>query len=111
MGIGLTFNLVAVAWIFFRATSFADAWYILTHLFAGFALTRPASIGIGATTALVVLLSIALMALYEWLRPHNRLKLSLLPWWSRWACYYALVMLILLFGVLHAQAQFIYFQF
>lgn len=111
LGIGLTFNLVAVAWIFFRATSLADAWYILTHLFAGFTWQAPDRIGLGATTALVVLCSIALMELYEWLRQRGVFQISLLPWWSRWACYYALVLLIVLFGVLHSQAQFIYFQF
>ena len=65
----------------------------------------------GATTALVVLLSIALMELYEWLRNRGKITFALWPWWSRWACYYALVLLILLFGALHSHAQFIYFQF
>lgn len=111
LGLGLTFNLVAVAWIFFRATSLADAWYILTHLLVGFAWQAPGPIGLGATTALVVLCSIVMMELYEWLRQRGVFQISLLPWWSRWACYYALVTLILLFGVLHAQGQFIYFQF
>lgn len=111
LGLFITFNLVSVAWIFFRAQSFADGWYILTHLFAGFSLTVNYSIGIGATTALVVLLSIALMELYEWLRNRGKITFALWPWWSRWACYYALVLLILLFGALHSHAQFIYFQF
>jgi Na+-translocating ferredoxin:NAD+ oxidoreductase RnfE subunit len=111
LGLFITFNLVSVAWIFFRAQSFADGWYILTHLFAGFSLTVNYSIGIGATTALVVLLSIALMELYEWLRNRGKITFALWPWWSRWACYYTLVLLILLFGALHSHAQFIYFQF
>lgn len=111
LGLFVTFNLVAVAWIFFRARSFADAWYILTHLFAGFSWAVNDSIGIGAITALVVLLSIVLMELYEWLRNRGKITLALWPWWSRWACYYTLVLLILLFGALHSHAQFIYFQF
>src|ERR1051326_7604220 len=31
----VTFHLVAFAWIFFRARSVADGWYIATHLFVG----------------------------------------------------------------------------
>ncbi len=31
----LTFNMVAFAWIFFRANSLADAFYITSHLFGG----------------------------------------------------------------------------
>ena len=30
----ITFALVSFAWIFFRANSFADAGYVVTHLFA-----------------------------------------------------------------------------
>jgi D-alanyl-lipoteichoic acid acyltransferase DltB (MBOAT superfamily) len=30
-----TFSLVGVAWVFFRATSLGDAWYVLTHLATG----------------------------------------------------------------------------
>src|SRR5262249_19004978 len=32
--IGVTFGLVCFAWIFFRAPTFHDAWYIVTHLFS-----------------------------------------------------------------------------
>src|SRR5258708_13459157 len=32
---GMTFVLVCVAWVFFRATSLHDAWYVVTHLFSG----------------------------------------------------------------------------
>src|SRR5262249_42715992 len=31
----ITFNLVCFAWIFFRARDLGDAWYVVTHLFAG----------------------------------------------------------------------------
>ena len=31
----VTFALVGVAWVFFRATSLGDAWYVVTHLASG----------------------------------------------------------------------------
>ena len=31
----VTFNLVCIAWIFFRASNLVDAWYVVTHLFIG----------------------------------------------------------------------------
>ena len=33
--VGLTFCLVCIAWVFFRAKSISDAWYICTHFFTG----------------------------------------------------------------------------
>jgi len=30
-----TFNLVCFAWIFFRANSMEDSWYVVTHIFSG----------------------------------------------------------------------------
>jgi alginate O-acetyltransferase complex protein AlgI len=29
----ITFNLVCLAWVFFRAANLSDAWYVVTHLF------------------------------------------------------------------------------
>lgn len=31
----ITFHLVCLAWVFFRAASIRDAWYVLTHAFSG----------------------------------------------------------------------------
>jgi len=33
--VGTTFALVCLAWIFFRANTIGEAWYIVTHLFSG----------------------------------------------------------------------------
>lgn len=42
--IGITFNLVSFAWIFFRANNFSDAVYIIGHLFSGIRLVECAKL-------------------------------------------------------------------
>lgn len=107
----LTFHLVTFAWIFFRASSLADAWYIVTHLFVDFQPTLNMNIGLGVIPALIVGGCIVLMESIEWGHRSGRLQVRGLPTWVRWSGYYVVVMLIVLFGVLQSDAQFIYFQF
>jgi alginate O-acetyltransferase complex protein AlgI len=109
----LTFSAVTFAWIFFRANTLADSWYIATHLlplggldpillkFGGF--TR-------ATTPYLVL-SLVAMFIVEWWIAHPERKPHL---WARPAfralaynvCLYAIVF----FGFF-GHRDFIYFQF
>lgn len=108
----LVFHLVVFAWIFFRAESVGDAFYIVRQIFTGLQPTlRSEQIHIGLTTLIVLCSSIVLMELVELLRRANRLQLTVQPAWVRWSSYYALVVLIVLFGELQAKGQFIYFQF
>jgi len=120
LGLGTTLALVAYAWIFFRANSLADAFYIGTHLFQGWGqLTqREAVVTIGrffkayppevAVTfaALLLLLAVDLRSEFPalaayWHRPNTSI---------RWVGYSSLLLAILLFGVVNST-QFIYFQF
>jgi D-alanyl-lipoteichoic acid acyltransferase DltB (MBOAT superfamily) len=111
----VTFNLVAFSWIFFRANSLADAFYIITHLFAGLELrlglyrTMPG----GAYEFMIAFIAILLMELVHWLQMTNgsvRLILRGQPLWLRWSGYYSLVLAIIMFGHF-GLTQFIYFQF
>jgi alginate O-acetyltransferase complex protein AlgI len=116
-----TFALVDVAWIFFRARTVSDAWYILTHLHHGWQwpgreaivrllsnpMTRLSVLNVAFTGAAVVIMLIA-----EATDP-ERAFLGVLDhgrWWVRWPAYYALVAVILIFGVFE-RSKFLYFQF
>jgi D-alanyl-lipoteichoic acid acyltransferase DltB (MBOAT superfamily) len=116
----VTFQLVAFAWIFFRARSIADGWYIATHLFGG-AATR-----ISYATAVRGGLMGAILnggsardfamlgaAMTVWLLGSSfrkTVRLQEQPIWFRWSTYYALI-LALVFLSAHDDVGFVYFQF
>ncbi|MBR5715270.1 MAG: MBOAT family protein [Bacteroidales bacterium] len=93
----LTFLLVCIGWVFFRAESISMAgtslWRIVSHMDLSF---------MQYSKSIVVF--IALMLAAEWWH---------LPWprrrWMRWAIYYLLIGLMLWKAT--ASTQFIYFQF
>ena len=121
-GVVGTFALVTFAWIFFRAKTFADAQYIVAHLFTGSGalLTNPTSLelwrrsfgGLGLGLVKVAVASAFLLEVLTYF--HARFdfhgRWAALPIGFRWAGYYAAVVWILVFGNFGA-AQFIYFQF
>lgn len=118
--IGLTFGLVSLAWVLFRAASISDAWYILTHLIPGFGNPfDPRMFLVGATRLsmnkneiVFALGTIGIMLVIEFFQERGSIRAMLAqkPTLVRWAFYYALVMSILFFGIF-AQREFIYFQF
>ncbi len=102
--VAVTFLLICLSWIFFRANSMTDAVYILSHLFAstkgGFALN-------GSIVFFIVFM--------EYIQhQHQAGRIAHLfsgrPLLVRWSLYYALVMIVLIFGS-YKEQQFIYFQF
>jgi D-alanyl-lipoteichoic acid acyltransferase DltB (MBOAT superfamily) len=115
LSIAVTFNLVAFAWIFFRARNITDATYIITHLFSGVSVSQLASLnalGLNyyelfiACAAILVMESIHLMERHTHMRHFLRTK----PVWIRWGVYYFLLISIIYLGIFGEQ-QFIYFQF
>jgi D-alanyl-lipoteichoic acid acyltransferase DltB (MBOAT superfamily) len=111
----VTFNLVTFAWIFFRANSLADASYIVSHLFTNLSF-RPSLYGTmpgGAYEFAIAVAAILLMELVHWIQMTNgsaRRFIYRQPVWLRWPAYYALVLVIIMFGQF-GLIQFIYFQF
>jgi alginate O-acetyltransferase complex protein AlgI len=122
-----TFVLVGVAWVFFRATSLGDAWYVMTHLTSGLGaqlasiLARdPAAISslvfLGAEPPAVALAVAAVVALLIVERVQGAAPLSLRVRIAgarapiRWAAYACAVLTIMTLGVFQS-ARFIYFQF
>jgi alginate O-acetyltransferase complex protein AlgI len=120
-----TFGLVCLAWVFFRANSISDAWYITTHMFKGL---RESAVNIFSNTNMarlnflylkqplaifsLAVISISTLVFIELLQRHYSLrhKISTLPIYVRWPITYALFLAILLLGVFESN-QFIYFQF
>jgi alginate O-acetyltransferase complex protein AlgI len=115
----LTFSLVSLAWIFFRAQSISDAIYVLSHLMTGLQeIFKP---GVLMNTApwdslrfewITGLVSIGVLVLVEWEERHGSIveTISTKPIWIRWPAYYFILLSILLFGHFGTK-QFIYFQF
>ncbi len=109
----LTFSAVTFAWIFFRANTLGDSWYIATHLlplgrldpillkFGGF--TR-------ATTPYLVLSLVAMFVVEWWIaHPERRPRLWARPAFRALA-YNACLYAIVFFGFF-GHRDFIYFQF
>lgn len=111
LSIVLTFIVVTLAWVFFRAESVNDAWYILSHL-------RPSIdnlIGlplISSTSFVLSFLLTALMITTELIQvKQNELGISVAKKpILRYVMTYGLIMLIIIFGIFEEQT-FIYFQF
>jgi hypothetical protein len=110
-----TFNLVCFAWIFFRADSISDAFYIIQHLFVN--LEFNASLfdlmPVGWYDWLITLLAILLMEAVHYVqRKYGSLREVTLrqPVWFRWSVYFALVVVIFMFGKF-GEGEFIYARF
>jgi hypothetical protein len=96
--------MVLVAWIFFRAASFAEAFRFIVHMCTSDWLVYP-EYKSGAVYVTV-------LVLIEWFqrsRPHG-LAIAHWPRKVRWAVYYALITGIFWYGHT-AYSPFIYFQF
>jgi len=114
----ITFSLVCFAWIFFRAESMADGCYIATHLFSGLSgLTSVAAIKeifqpffYFENAKIYFVVTLGLIFCLEWMERTHFGFLQKKPTFVRWAAYYALIFVIIVFGRFDTS-KFIYFQF
>lgn len=123
----VTFALVGVAWVFFRATSMRDAGYVLTHLGTGLAgqLSAIATLDAAAMQSFVFLgferskLALAVAAVIALLVVERvqgkeplslRVRIRAMQPSLRWAAYAGAMLTIMTLGVFQS-AKFIYFQF
>lgn len=130
-GIGLvyTFAFWSFSLIFFRAQSLTDAFYIVSHLFsglvdyasrvihyvgtAGSGLLAPLLAGQPREDFIIIIGAVLLLLIVELFPKKPPLETWFLrgvSTWLRWSAYYALIFIILFFGVFH-KTPFIYFQF
>jgi D-alanyl-lipoteichoic acid acyltransferase DltB (MBOAT superfamily) len=108
--IALTFPIVVLSWVLFRANSVADAWYVYRAMFTHFAAReffvgsmRHLVYGAAGFATLVAVETVTERGGYAALWSPQLKAL-------RWSAYVALALAIVLFGVFNG-GQFIYFQF
>ncbi|MCK6624026.1 MAG: MBOAT family protein [Anaerolineae bacterium] len=113
----ITFVLVGLAWVFFRANSVAEALLVLSNLapLSSFAQVNAPWAGIVGNAAQEMVLSlglILLLGLVHWVqeRPQSLPTLWQRPVWFRWAAYLALALAIMNLGITE-DVPFIYSQF
>jgi D-alanyl-lipoteichoic acid acyltransferase DltB (MBOAT superfamily) len=109
----VTFSLVTYAWIFFRANSVGDAWYIASHLFP-LGRLDPVLLKVGGfsrATAPYLVFSIAALLVVEWWIAHPS---SAPRVWAR-PVFRALAYNVCVYGIVFfgffGHRDFIYFQF
>lgn len=101
------FHLVCLAWLFFRADSFAQAWDMLQLIFTQQEMTPLARYGLG----MIAFFCLPLMAYEIWLdQSHSLRRLETVRWGWRAATYCYIVFMVIVFPP-PVFGQFIYFQF
>jgi D-alanyl-lipoteichoic acid acyltransferase DltB (MBOAT superfamily) len=110
----VTFNLICLAWIFFRANSLSDSIYVVHHLFDGFGMGGVRSLLFSqATTELLVMvifLTIPLIVKVVTVLDKRANIPFCYPKIIRWSIYCLIVFSLMLFSV-DSNRAFIYFQF
>jgi alginate O-acetyltransferase complex protein AlgI len=110
----IVFILVNIGWIFFRANTVSDAFYILTHLFSGIIYYPLSSInlGMGILELRLSFFLIFFLLTMEFIQERISIFEFLLnrPVWLRWLAYMIIIWLILVWGIFN-NTEFIYFQF
>ena len=116
----ITFSLVCFAWIFFRANTIGDAFFIVRNIFTYNPETiltdELYSLGLEATEFRIAVYSIMLLLIVHFFQRQYKLREFImkqtLPF--RWAAYLIAILSILIYGIYgstYDASQFIYFQF
>lgn len=110
----VTFHFVCITWIFFRANSIADAFYILGHLFSGLgdSFDLGHDIGMGFAQFAFSVFLIILLETVHFIQRNGKAVLAFFESraWFRWSLYYAMIISILVLGSF-SHTAFIYIQF
>lgn len=117
----ITFVLIDLSWVFFRANSISDAFLILRNM-GKFDLTvltngQLFNMGLDATEWMILMVSIAILFTVSMMQEHGmkiRKKLAEQETWLRWMLTIGATMAVLIFGIYGPgfdAAAFIYFQF
>lgn len=106
----LTFNLVGFAWIFFRANSVSDAWYVVTHLFSGLGTSVANALLLDKGIISFVLLTLSVGIMFSGSHLKSRIRLFERGMLVRWSFYYCLI-LALAYLAVYDNVGFVYLQF
>lgn len=117
---GITFSMVCFAWVFFRANTINDAFYIITSIFSGLKQSIAAVLknhslillGQSSYVFIVMVISIIILLVIDSARVKGSLrgKINQQPVYVRWSVAYSLILAILILGRF-SKSEFIYFQF
>ena len=116
---GVTFSLIAAAYVAFRSNTLEDAFYVLTHLFTG--ILSPVtyikegyqSLQLGMGGFITLLLPISLLFLFDYLSLKMDViaRVRMLPPIGKWILYWLLLLVVFYFSISNTDQAFIYFQF
>jgi D-alanyl-lipoteichoic acid acyltransferase DltB (MBOAT superfamily) len=108
----ITFHLVLLSWVFFRAKSVSEVWFILTHMFSVSTVAPALDLGLHGIDIPVAVIALLIMESVHMLQRHTPIRhlLANQSGWLRWSVYSTAVLMILLFGEFTSR-DFIYFQF
>ena len=107
-----TFIVIDFCWIFFRAASFNDAFYVITNSFVNLSFQSLKTVGVERHLWLIAIMMLVFMLTVEWITK----EISVIGWWhttrrrNRIVFLNVLLFLMLFFGVFEHRT-FIYFQF
>ena len=104
----LTFFLVNVTWVFFRAPDFTSAWRLLRSMFT----TVPGTTALLPTLSIykVIIITVGMVGFHWAMRNTSVLKVAnKMPWWLL-GIIWALLLIILMLSQ-ESSSSFIYFQF
>ncbi len=117
-----TFNLVMLAWIFFRARNIMEGLFFIKKMIFGFynniceiLKNHTLNLGVTTVTKTQIILSFTLIIVLELIhiiqiKGSIRYKVESKPAFIRWSLYYAIVLAIIFLGI-YDKREFIYFQF
>lgn len=122
--VGTTFTLVCLAWVFFRANTISDAWYILLHMFTGLEESMKEIVfninglrkywlllGQSKVIFFIAIITIIWLCIFEYMIEKGiSLNIEKFSLPLRVAIYGTVVALIFLYGNFD-ETEFIYFQF
>ncbi len=121
MRVLITFCLVCLAWVLFRANSLSDAWFIISHIFLDAKMyADPGNLGLAfrgmglkSIDLIHSFVFIGILLVYDLISSRRDFweLVRARPVWIRWAVYYAILILILFYSPYNKAQNFIYFQF
>ena len=112
--IGFVFALITFAWLFFRAKTTHDAFYVVKHLLDIHSINMAKDIYLnnGQDFFVTSIFVIFFMEVVQYINSNYRNLLFKHPSAIvRWGFCFSLIIMICVFGVYHNDSEFIYFQF
>ncbi len=104
----LTFFLINVTWVFFRAPDFTSAWRMLTSMFSH---VPKGAVLLTTMSIIKIAVIIFFVVIFHWLMRNTRVLTvaAKLPWWLLGLIWSVLLLLLILSQ--ESSSSFIYFQF